>query len=78
MSIYILKGPYGTRIIEVYDNGCRGALRTRLRPISDAKRVCIQVTDEDSSVVADAICDVDNPEIEEARQWLLDFARCSL
>jgi hypothetical protein len=44
----------------------------------DGKRVMLTVSDARGARIADAICDLNNPEIEEAKQWLLDFTRCSL
>ena len=77
MSIYISKGPYGLRIIEVYSPG-EGDLSAASYDGMDRKRVMLTVLDARGVRIADAICDLDNPEIEEAKQWLLDFTRCSL
>jgi hypothetical protein len=77
MSIYIPKGPYGTRIIEVYSPG-EGDMYVERVDGFDGKRVMLTVSDARGARIADAICDLNNPEIEEAKQWLLDFTRCSL
>jgi hypothetical protein len=77
MSIYIPKGPYGLRIIEVHSQG-EGDLSAGSYDGMDSKRVMLTVSDARGARIADAICDLNNPEIEEAKQWLLDFTRCSL
>jgi hypothetical protein len=76
-NIYIAKGPYGLCIIEVYDPG-EGELCVSHVDGFDGKRALLTVEDAKGVRVADAVVDLDNPEIEEAKQWLLDFTRCSL
>ncbi len=80
-KLRIASGPFGLRTIDVYEKTLLPGATLTVRTTGGTPTRCVVVVESNSNEgrrIADGFCDIDNPEIEEAKQWLLDFARCSL
>jgi hypothetical protein len=77
--INIPNGPFGMRVIDVFGPRMGGGeLWVDHADTMDGKRTLIRVMDKAGLRVADALIDTGSPDMDEAKQWLLDFTRCSL
>ncbi len=80
-KLRIASGPFGLRVIDLYEETLLPGETLVVRTHGGSLVRSVIVVEGDGNEgrrIADAVCEIDNPEIEEAKQWLLDFARCSL